>query len=536
MTDNEEKDKNWRSLLEDMSMVQRVQLIMLKNDLLRDEWEATDFWMPERAEEMRQKRNARIAIRAAESTGTDPEQFIDQYFNADTRTPAQREAVLSEIKTELDAGKLVLQRSRFVQALKTLEPLKGKYPDKGEAPAERQEFDAEAEISVKEQAALIFFARHEGANPSGEADLTAADKKELKEIFRSLDRYYFEKTEGGKLEADGQLFLDYINQQTTDADQIITALPQLKAILPTQHTMPNNKLANTLPKDIVNTGAWDLTVGRKGHEDLTSYVMATLSDQDTGNIVMTGRPYTEYDRSVMDSIVSLWKYGDKSHTFTPDMVYRTMNHKTETEKVTPQQKAAVTKSIEKMRRIHVTIDATREAQAIRATDADGNPVTSFRYDDFLLSAKHIEVEAGGKTVSAYKLNTEPVLLTYSLMTRQLVTINAKYLDVKEVDKAGKLTPVSLANTEQRIPVRDYLLRRIAVMKNDRKNERARQSNRIKFETLFADTGTNAEKKQYAANTRNYTFQVLDFLKASSFIEGYKVVKDGRSIIGVDIIL
>ena len=82
----------------------------------------------------------------------------------------------------------------------------------------------------------------------------------------------------------------------------------------------------------------------------------------------------------------------------------------------------------------------------------------------------------------------------------------------------------------------YMLRRIAVMKRDKKNKVQIQSNIILFDTLFREAGTaTADRKQTWLN-RNFCFEVLDYWKATGFIRDYHQQTKGRSITGIEICL
>lgn len=297
-------------------------------------------------------------------------------------------------------------------------------------------------------------------------------------------------------------------------------LPTIHYKKPEWHTMPIQKLATELQHDLINNGAVDLIVANKGKEnEITSYVLATCNEVDS--IISL----TEFDRQVQDAISSLWEHGHKDHIITPDIVARAMNHKTQTEYISPQYKGAVTKSIEKMRRIHIALDASEEIRK-RKTILDGEKIDSFKVDDYLLSFKGIEIGAGGKTVKGYLIQSEPLLLTYAKMTGQIATVDARLLDIKKVSKNGKATTVSIVNTEPRTAVKGYLLRRIAVMNNDRTKKTHKQSNIILFDTLFEETGIPQDNN--SANTKKYAFQVLDYFKAMNYIKGYTKRKNRKS--------
>ena len=99
------------------------------------------------------------------------------------------------------------------------------------------------------------------------------------------------------------------------------------------------------------------------------------------------------------------------------------------------------------------------------------------------------------------------------------------LDVR--DKTG----AKVANTERRIAIKSYLMRRISVMKG--KNGK-NTSRKILYETLYSEVcdGEPTEKEQ--RNIRDYIPQVLDYWKRSGFIKGYTETTQGRKKTGVEI--
>lgn len=342
------------------------------------------------------------------------------------------------------------------------------------------------------------------------------------------------------------------------AKTIADSLPQLQSTgTPKYYSSPNTTLANALlgnteKGELIGAGAVDLPVLSVGKDkEVTIYVDATI--ENTEGIKLTGNPYTEYDRAVHDTVVSIYedrlKTGDPA-VFTSDMVYRTMTHKTNAEYVSPQQRAAVTKSINKMAtNIRVHADYTAEMKR-RGIKANGKPVDSFVIKDFLLPAKEVNISAGGKQVTAYLLRDEPILLTHAKHNGQLITVNGKLLDIQEIDANGNLTGVSLTNNDSRISIKSYLLRRVEVMRNDekraadalRKYEARRkkdptmplkkihdfrnQSRVILFSSLFESTGITNKNTQ--TNSRAYIEQVLRYWQAIRSIKGYKKRKKGKS--------
>ena len=320
----------------------------------------------------------------------------------------------------------------------------------------------------------------------------------------------------------------------------VPPLPQLDSKIPLRYVMANNPIANSLagrtdPETgalvpIINSGAFDLPVlksGKKG--EVTAYTMVTLEPES--GVTMTGRPFTGYDSCVHNSVITLWEAGND--TITAEMVARAMANKTESEKISPQQQGAITKSLDKMRGIHVLANLSEEMQKRKVT-INGEPVTEFVLDSYLLLMEKVKVTAGGTTKTAYHIVKEPVLLTYSKMTGQLLTVKAGLMDIKKIS-GGKISGVSIANTETRQPIKEYLLRRIEVMKYARRQKHGNQSNRILFDTLYRETGNDGASRTEQNRIRDYAYQVLDYWTAAGYITGYTVVTEGKKIRGIDVL-
>lgn len=295
-------------------------------------------------------------------------------------------------------------------------------------------------------------------------------------------------------------------------------------------------------------------------------ILVNVSLENMEGVTLTGKPYTEYDRAIQDAVCSL--YVDRINRGLPPIatkkdIYRTMTHKTSSEKVNPQQAGAVAKSVDKQRKnIYAEIDATAEMVA-RKAEIDGKPITQLKISDFLLSAKEITVEISGKKETAY-LFSEPLQLTYAKANKQLYTVPGSLLDIKRLDSKGNITAVSMPNTDSRISIRSCLLRRVLVMISDeeqardayRKYENRRQkkkelkprslaqfrkqSRNIVFDYVF--TAAEIENKNRKTDARNYILTVLENWKTvnykntgHSFIKGFsEYPKKGKGAKGITI--
>lgn len=307
-------------------------------------------------------------------------------------------------------------------------------------------------------------------------------------------------------------------------------LPQLRSTLPPFFTMSNTKFSAELENGLINDGKTGLKVGGTKKRPLVTIVTVT----DESDAVHSSKSLTMFQTCVKNAAYSLYKYGHSNHVFTPEMIVRTMNGKTETEYISSQQVEAVTKALNELSVIRVRIDATQEAKA-RKAELNGQLIDTYEREGYLLPLERTKVSAGGKTVEGYQIIKMPVELEYAEMTRQLITVKSELLDIKKVNKAGKATVVSQKSNDERIAVKMYLLSRIKVMIEDRQRKKPKQSNIILFDTLFEKTGIpqNGNSFRY----KDYVYDVLDFWTAEKFIKGYtKRKKQGKGRTSIDAII
>lgn len=322
------------------------------------------------------------------------------------------------------------------------------------------------------------------------------------------------------------------------AEQLSEDLPLLQGIIPDKHTMPNNALMNKMQKaPAINSGEFDLIVsGEKGkRKEITTLVKLDYDETQTGT-ALTCANMTEYERQVSDAVISLFLYGDPSHLMTADMIYRTMTGQSSSSvKAPPGQKAAITKFMNKWSGVRVTVDCSEEMRKRGLTDKNGKPIKQFLFDEYYLITRRVRAKTGSETVTAWQIITMPVILRYCEMTKQLLTVPAKMLDIKEVTTGGHSTTVSVQNNADRIAVKGNLLRKIKTMQG-KKHNKQEWSNIISFDTVLEEIGLQDADKIKRQRIREYIFNCLDYWKAEHFIAGYKQRTKGRAITGVEIVL
>lgn len=344
-------------------------------------------------------------------------------------------------------------------------------------------------------------------------------KQTIADFKRITQALSYDEQSGGQI----SLFPEDKDQQRLKSE-VLTALPHLQSLIPQKHLIPNNKLANSLTQDIIDAGIIEIDVSGKREKEL---ITRCILNYEGDNVKLSSRqPFTEYDRNVADAVTSLYEYGDSSHVITAAQVFRAMVHATETETPSPQQIGAVTRSLDKMRFVRVQIDCTEELTR-RKINLNGTQITNGKIDTYLLSLKKLEVLAGGQKVTAYKIIDTPILYDYSRLTGQVLTVPATLLDIR--DKNG----IKVANTERRIAIKGYLMRRISIMKG--KNGK-RHSKHILYEDTYKKIceGPPSEKEQRLI--REYIDLVLDDWIRQQFIAGYSVLTKGKKKIGIEISL
>lgn len=475
---------------------------------------------------------ARLVQEVAAKTGADPAQIADK----DKRTPEQQRLLLEAGAREQLARMEAFLHSNYMQALNTLDPLKGEFTE-GEAAA------AGTVLGVKDQAALYFFASHEGIKATAEASLTPEQLTELTGIYARLDAFYIEQQQPGTDPTPETLFA-FIERENPDPNaakkitgKMMEELPVLRSIVPRKFTFTNNPVMNEMrQKPAINAGEHDVTVmGEHGkRKEVTAIVNISYDESRTGIKLMT-QNMTEYEQQVSNGIVTLWLYGDESHIMTSDMIYRAMTGQRSEGKAPAGQKGAITKFMQKWEGVRVYIDCSEEMRKRGMVDRKGKPIREFIFDEYYINCRRIKVKAGGETVTAWQLLSKPVMLTYSEMTGQLLTLSASLLDVKELTAKGEITTVSLNNSTDRIAVKGNLLRSIQVMKG-KKHNKQEWSNIIAFDKLFEETGLAAADRDKRSKIISYCKQCLDFWKAKHFIEGYNMRRSGKRITGIEILL
>ena len=191
-----------------------------------------------------------------------------------------------------------------------------------------------------------------------------------------------------------------------------------------------------------------------------------------------------------------------------------MNGLSDGQYASPQAIGSITRSLDKSRRILVSIDYLDEAKAYK------RDLTGCIVEDYILSAKKVMLEAGGHKVMGYKLNTKPILYEYAQVSGQVLTVPSRILNTKD----------SLNSTKDVIIIREYLIRRIEVMKSNKN-----QSNNILLDRVYEELELIKPSKKKALTIRQSIDSILNYWKEENYIKHFEFFKEGRAFKGIKII-
>lgn len=137
----------------------------------------------------------------------------------------------------------------------------------------------------------------------------------------------------------------------------------------------------------------------------------------------------------------------------------------------------------------------------------------FEYDSTLLPAEIVKVEVNGRLVDCIHLFREPPLISYGRSKKQITTVEQKVFAIPK------------SNTPNAASIRNYLLSRIAGMKNH-----STYSRKIEYATMISECGIDTTKNRMQKSRARQTALVcLDHFKDTGYINGYAESDDKKSI-------
>lgn len=288
-----------------------------------------------------------------------------------------------------------------------------------------------------------------------------------------------------------------------EADQLAEELPRIISnpaeLLAFPLDKPNSVIWNLLAEadpsgqiavEIETTGQKDR---KKGKEALIYYA---INFEDIGPGLTISKQLTNYDKRVYTAAAALFNAGND--TFTSAQLHRMMGNSGQP---SAKQIQRMNDSLTKMGAARIYIDNTGEITVNKG-------YKHFRYDASLLPFERVRAYINNTlTDSAIHLFREPPMITFAKERDQITTVPRKLLE----------SPIS--KTDANLTLEDYLIERIAHMKNPT-NKAPRK---ILFSTVFEHCHINGktdkdrkERERTPEKIRKY----LDHYKSCGWIVGY----------------
>lgn len=210
------------------------------------------------------------------------------------------------------------------------------------------------------------------------------------------------------------------------------------------------------------------------------------------------RKLTRYDKRAHNAVAALFNAGYKVMGIR--QIYNAMGYKGSAGKSDIEK---INNSLTKMAGANIYIDNIEEADAYKSKP-------HFKYDGKLIPMERVTAEINGNiTDGAIHLYREPPLMTFARERKQITTITVGLLN----------SPLN--KTDNNIRLEDYLIERIAHIKN------GKQKSKILYETLFKNIQANTRKQRQRAKENAAKF--LDHCIKEKFIKGYEPLEDGIQI-------
>lgn len=296
---------------------------------------------------------------------------------------------------------------------------------------------------------------------------------------------------------------------------------------PKKEYLNNSKIANYISS---NNNLLDKTLQLTTIPKKNIFVTVDLTTDE--NLSVTNQNITQYDMAVMDSVYTLLVNGTSS--FTPEMIVRIMSGNFEQD-VTPQKAGSVTKSLNKLSLIRISIDCTDE---LRMRKQIGNNKTA-QLTSYLMPIREITIRSANHQteMKGFQLIEKPVLYTYAENIKQIMSVPTALLEAKN----------KISNTDDVIIIKRALIKRIEIMKS---NKNLINSNIINYERYDSKTGdTKGFFQTLGFNKNNYSnwkkkksrlhntiTSILDIFIQDNYILGYTIITEGKQKInGIQII-
>ncbi len=311
-------------------------------------------------------------------------------------------------------------------------------------------------------------------------------------------------------------------------------LPLFTHTEPRHNLYLNTALQNTLIEAAEDGEAFDLTIAHRGKnkEPVTAYTLIRLEDETGAPI--EGVRLTEWDKCIYNALCTEYKAGNMA--FREDDLIRTMNGQTSGERVREELREKTKAALRMFENLAIKTDYSAYWRNRPARGSVEYERRALRVDRLIFTLQN------GQKREAYQFIEKPVLLALAETTGQIITVPAQIVSIKETDRQGHITTVAVRMEAERQIIRDYLIQRIEVMKNDKQKTEElqakakkpqaiepRQRHIILFETIYEKAGALSRTQKQRA--REFVEICLNYWKATGLEAGgiidYSIEKKGN---------
>lgn len=297
--------------------------------------------------------------------------------------------------------------------------------------------------------------------------------------------------------------------------------------------MNNTKIAKTISTNRGLISTIDNNINLNINVMPKLNIMTTVDLVSDSNVIIDSTiDITVYDMAVMDAIYTLSQVNCLS--FTPQMICKVMSGNFK-QYVTQKKIDKICNSIDKLRHIDIKIDCTEELEARKKKISNSlyNDNGRILLNSYLLPVEELNVKSGNQVTNiGFRLLEKPALYRYAECVNQIINIPIKLFQTQD----------ELADNDEVILIKRYIIRKIALMTNDNNNI---TSNKIGLEWydeqssktrgLYVELGYLPEDynnwKEKKRKIREIIKGVLNNLKNNAIIKDYTPYKEAREIKG-----
>lgn len=250
--------------------------------------------------------------------------------------------------------------------------------------------------------------------------------------------------------------------------------------------------------------------GIKNGIKLVSKVKVSL-DNLPPEITISRQP-TQFDNAVFRAVCSIFEGG--SSRFTGTSIWKVMKGDKDAEKPTDDALKAIHESWLRLTSTALHLDTGNMGDAYNFLRWERlTHVIEGSVDKITAGNQH-----GSYSTTVYTVHEQPTLLYYAKLLNQINRYPIAVLD----------TPIN--KTPEMLVIQNYLVERIEAIPHI--------SNRIKYDAIFSEANITAASpgaiKKRKTTLRKYIRKMLDYWVSIDFIDGWKEIKEGRSIVGIEI--